>query len=201
MYLYLCAPAARADTERLLTDVFFDYSGRIGLGLSRREAESARRAAGSYGKPYFTDMPDVHFSISHSGRFWACLMTGAAVGLDVEDITARRERDAGREIDAGERYLKIARRYFTDDERRETEDAAARGPHELIARFFFVWTRKEAYVKYTGRGMGAGLGEFSVLDGGLGVFFGEARAHPSLALSYCRAKEMPIKEIISINGV
>jgi phosphopantetheinyl transferase len=192
MYLYLCARAARPDAERLFADVFLDYSGRVGLGLSRREAESAPRAAGPYGKPYFVDMPDVHFSISHSGRFWACLMAGAAVGLDVEDIAARRE------IDATARYLKIARRYFTCDEIRETEDAAIRGPHELIARFFFVWTRKEAYVKYTGRGIGAGFGEFSVLDGGLDVFFGETRVYPGLALAYCRADKALINEVVFI---
>jgi hypothetical protein len=192
MYLYLCTAAARTDAERLLADALFDYSERKGPGLSRREAECAPRGTGSYGKPYFIDIPNAHFSVSHSGRVWACLMSETEVGLDVEDIAARRDRSAAGET----RYLKPARRCFAEDERRYVEFAAMRGAEELAARFFFVWTRKEAYVKYTGRGLGAGFGSFSVLDGGLGVFFGAARARTDLAVAYCRADEAQIEKTV-----
>jgi 4'-phosphopantetheinyl transferase len=196
MYLYLCASPGRSGAERLFREAFFDYSGRAGCGLSRREAERAPLAEGPYGKPYFADIPNAYFSVSHSGRFWACLMAESEVGLDIEDLAERRARDERRGGDAEARYVSIAQRYFSEDEKRFLDEAVGRGRDELTARFFFVWTRKEAYVKYTGRGLGAGFEGFSALDGSLGVFFGASNAQPGAELSYCRADEAPIKEII-----
>jgi phosphopantetheinyl transferase len=125
-------------------------------------------------------------------------MAESEVGLDIEDLADRRARGGLRGNDARNRYLNIARRYFSEDELRFLDDAAGCGHGELTARFFFVWTRKEAYVKYTGRGLGAGFGGFSVLDGSLGVFFGASRAHSEAELSYCRADAIPVAEIIFI---
>jgi phosphopantetheinyl transferase len=204
MYLYLRESHEKTDGERFFRDAFLNYNERARLGLSRREAESAPCARGPYGKPYFARMPRVHFSISHSGRYTACLFADAEVGLDAEDLAMRRAQDDRRRArsavaggDAGcARYLKIARRCFREDERLAAEEAADRGAEALMACFFFVWTRKEAYVKYTGRGLGADFGAFSVLDGALGVRFGGARARPDLALSYCRAVEKPLAEIV-----
>jgi phosphopantetheinyl transferase len=123
------------------------------------------------------------------------------VGLDAEDLAMRRAQDERRRVREGEtarraRYLKIARRHFREDERRVAETAADRGYDALLAQFFLIWTRKEAYVKYTGRGLGAGLGTFSALDGSLGVFFGSVNARPDLALSYCRATETSPEELV-----
>ncbi|MDR2131886.1 MAG: 4'-phosphopantetheinyl transferase superfamily protein [Clostridiales Family XIII bacterium] len=204
MYLYLRESDEKTDEQGFFRAAFLDYNARAGLGLSRREAETAPCAAGPYGKPYFVDIPRVRFSISHSGRLIACLMAGVEVGLDAEDLAMRREQDARRAAGAPPdcaRYLKIARRHFRADELRFVEEAEERGYESLLRRFFFVWTRKEAYVKYTGRGLGAGLGTFSVLGGELGVSFGAARAGSDFEISYCHARlaEAPaIREIFRL---
>ncbi|MDR1573282.1 MAG: 4'-phosphopantetheinyl transferase superfamily protein [Clostridiales Family XIII bacterium] len=204
MYLYLRESNEKTNEEGFFRDAFTDYNARARLGLSRQEAETAPLARGPYGKPHFTRLPRVHFSISHSGRYTACLFADAEVGLDAEDLAMRRAQDERRRAraasadgDAGcARYLKIAGRHFREDERRAAEEAAAHGYNALMACFFLIWTRKEAYVKYTGRGLGAGLGTFSVLDGALGVHFGGARVRPDLALSHCRATEKTLEGIV-----
>lgn len=94
------------------------------------------------GKPYVqrTDCAfraqwegDVYISVSHSGAYFACLVSREPVGVDIQQH---------RRVKA----LKISCRYFTREETRYIEKNGEEG-------FFFIWARKEAYCKYTGRGM------------------------------------------------
>lgn len=54
------------------------------------------------GKPFFRDLPGIHFSLSHSGEYLACAFSGEETGLDLQDL--RPSDDSG---------LRIARRWFT----------------------------------------------------------------------------------------
>lgn len=93
------------------------------------------------GKPYFKNHPDFHFNISHSGNVIAVALSSAPVGVDIEKL-----RNAN---------LKIAERRFTDKEKafvKTNED------------FFYVWTRKEAFLKRIGLGLKKSLLSFCVLD-------------------------------------
>jgi phosphopantetheinyl transferase len=56
---------------------------------------------------------------------------------------------------APERLVKIAKRFFAP------EEAEMLLPDPTGA-FFPIWTKKEAYVKWTGRGLAEGLSSFSV---------------------------------------
>ncbi len=94
------------------------------------------------GKPCIPGGPD--FSVSHSGRLWAVALGGAPVGLDVQHP---------RKVEA----KRIARRFFTPHEYAYLEA-------EGFDRFFELWTAKESYVKFTGRGIG-GFEGFSVIVG------------------------------------
>lgn len=93
------------------------------------------------GKPYFKKHPDFHFNISHSEDIIAVAMSSAPVGVDIEKL-----RDVN---------PKIAERHFTEKEKSYVK---------TNADFFYVWTRKEAYLKKTGVGLRQSLSSFCVLE-------------------------------------
>lgn len=94
------------------------------------------------GKPYFPERP-IEFSVSHTGDLWVCLMGAQTAGVDIQ-----RRRKC--------RMDKIAKRYYTPDEQAHVEKLGEKG-------FFQIWTRKEAYAKYTGEGLTEQLRFFSTL--------------------------------------
>ncbi|MBK8960361.1 MAG: 4'-phosphopantetheinyl transferase superfamily protein [Proteobacteria bacterium] len=90
----------------------------------------------------------LEFNLSHSDRHALCaLCRDSAVGVDVE-----RRRDIK---DA----LAIAARHFGP---RELAWMQAAEGDQRMARFFTVWTRKEAFIKATGEGLSRGLASFDV---------------------------------------
>jgi hypothetical protein len=142
---------------------------------------------GEYGKPYFTGtLADISFSLSHSGRYIAVLyadLRQGEVGLDIEDVG--RGMDGGARNRDPVRLMKIAERFFT----REETEWVRESPEDLPDRFFKIWTGKESYIKYTGRGLGQGLDTFSVLSPPEGVLIEEVRLPaevvPGLVCSRC----------------
>ncbi|MCI8609058.1 MAG: 4'-phosphopantetheinyl transferase superfamily protein [Firmicutes bacterium] len=84
------------------------------------------------GKPYFTDLP-LEFNVSHSGYMWVCIMGETPCGIDIQEI-----RDCG--------YTKIAAKHFSRYEQSFVMKLGLRG-------FFQIWTRHEAFGKYTGAGL------------------------------------------------
>jgi len=114
-------------------------------------AENFTEAEGTFGKPYFPSHPDVHFSVSHSGGIWICAFADREVGCDVQDH---------RTNDKPERLCRLAKRWFSGNERRHLEECGYEP-----AEFYRIWARKEAYVKFTGAGIGEGkFTEFDVIS-------------------------------------
>jgi 4'-phosphopantetheinyl transferase len=99
------------------------------------------------GKPYFPELPALHFSVSHSGDWWACAMGDAPVGLDLQIHGGRYDLAA------------ISRRFFALE-----EDAWLR--ETAYQDFFTLWAAKESYAKFTGRGMDEALLAMSMVRGG-----------------------------------
>lgn len=95
------------------------------------------------GKPYVKE-PDVFLSVSHSENLFICLIGDRPLGIDLQH---------GRKMD----FEKVADRYFTDEE-------AAWVKHCGNSAFFRLWTRKEAFSKYTGNGLSDVMAKCPVLD-------------------------------------
>lgn len=112
-------------------------------------------SVGIHGKPFLRDRKDVAYNISHSEDVaTGILMTeadGYEVGCDVEMVNRNTSE---------ERYLKIAKRFFTENERLKISEAA-----DGLLEFYRIWSRKEAYIKYTGEGLSRPLASFDVCCG------------------------------------
>ena len=86
-------------------------------------------------KPYFADSP-VKFNISHSKGYVACAVSlGEELGVDIEAAEISPERAE-----------KLAKRYFSEQERHEISKSP-----QMFAR---KWTEKEAKAKFLGESVG-----------------------------------------------
>ena len=104
------------------------------------------------GKPFLAQNKDIYFSVSHSGNCIAFASHTLPVGIDVEKIKEMRE--------------KVAKRYFTEREQRYIYESQYKD-----RAFYYIWTRKEAYLKKTGDGLSKKLVSFEVLgDAVEGIF-------------------------------
>lgn len=129
---YKISPAEPSRTLRLRAAA--DYTGD--------PVENFTESTRVHGKPYFPSHPHVHFSVSHTGSIWVCAFADCEVGCDVQDH---------REHDDPDRLARIAKRWFSNGECRDF-DECGREP----AEFYRIWSRKEAYVKFTGDGIAEG---------------------------------------------
>lgn len=158
MVLYMHRFYEKKEGERLLKDAILDYCARKGdcAGLSDNGALTIAR--GSHGKPYLPDRTDIHFSVSHSGGCWACVVGSSPVGIDIEVFDQRAK---GRPYSTIEykRYMKIAERFFTAEEMEYADRSGFEG-------FLSIWVRKEAYAKMLGTGIAEGFRTFSTVSGG-----------------------------------
>lgn len=90
-----------------------------------------------FGRPSFRNYPWLDFNISHTSGIAVCALgDGRRVGIDIERIPVGVDRN------------RVAERFFSDREKKEY--ALGGGTEEAFAT---VWTRMEAYCKYTGLGM------------------------------------------------
>ena len=97
-----------------------------------------------YKKPFFENVPWLHFSVSHSADVWVLAISTLPVGIDTE---YHRDCDM-----AG-----ITKRFFHPQEQLILEK-------DGYASFFRIWTAKESYVKFAGTGITDNFSSFSVAD-------------------------------------
>ncbi|NLB41548.1 MAG: 4'-phosphopantetheinyl transferase superfamily protein [Clostridiales bacterium] len=98
-----------------------------------------------FGKPFLQGYSDFHFNVSHTRNAIAVAFSNSPIDIDVERV---------RSFD-----LKIARRYFMPQEL----DYILQASNQDYASYE-IWTKKEAYIKYLGKGLSIPLTSFNVLD-------------------------------------
>lgn len=132
------------------------------------------------GKPYLVAQPDIHFSLSHSGKIAICAISSGETGCDVEE---KKRFD-----------MKIAERFFTREEYQQiVKQESDQEKQEMFSR---LWTLKESFIKATGLGLRIPLDSFCIIFGGNGqplplqhegqtYFFQEFAVHPDYKCSIC----------------
>lgn len=103
-----------------------------------------------YGKPYFYDISNQYFNVSHSGKWVVCGWGQHEIGVDVEVVD---------DMD-----IDIAKRFFAKSEYKLLME---KNKEEQKQLFFDLWTLKESYIKYMGIGLSIPLNsfEFIIRDG------------------------------------
>lgn len=99
-----------------------------------------------FGKPYIKGARDFHYNISHTRNAIAVAISDTPIGIDIEKITNAE--------------LKIVNRFFTAKE----QIYINKNKKETNKLFYQIWTKKEAYIKFIGKGLAVQLDSFDVLE-------------------------------------
>ena len=117
------------------------------------------------GKPFFSERPELHFNLSHSGEMTACALGVHPMGVDIQQYGGLRPA--------------VARRCFSASELTWYESQTDPAEKEKI--FYQLWTLKESFSKLTGQGIRMPYCQLNFIpDGGT-----EAKKR------YSRATELP----------
>ena len=113
-------------------------------GISEEKIEIKK---GAHGKPYVLNLP-AHFNVSHSGDYTVVAISDRPIGIDVEVIT--------------DFSAILAKKLFNEDELKYISGTSTTRKKALMQKSFFeIWTAKEAYLKYMGTGLSAGISSLS----------------------------------------
>ncbi len=98
-----------------------------------------RLGIGKYGKPYLINDERFHYNVSHTRSAIIAAVSDRPVGVDIERVRETDDALAARILNAAEHA------------------AYERAGAEKDDRFFSIWTRKEALVKYRGQALPSDL--------------------------------------------
>ena len=129
-------------------------------------------SSGKFGKPCFTEYPDLYFSASHTRNCVVLASSEVPVGIDTEMYAPLDDA-----------AYSIARNYFTADEYESIVSSS-----DPAERFYRIWTAKEAFLKCTGEGLSRPLDSFSVYSLPEGYSL-EQKLYSANIISVCRRGE------------
>jgi phosphopantetheinyl transferase len=178
VYLYCTSKGDRLDRNAKVAACARDYARRLQMLLP--EELNVRR---DNGKPSFQNAERICFSVSHSGSVWAVAFASQPLGLDIQRHSECNQSG-------------IARRFFHAGELEHLEKNS-------YADFFDIWSAKESYVKFTGRGIDDDFCAFCVVENGelveqmRGVRFYHVPLLPSYSACICGEAELTICTVIN----
>lgn len=103
---------------------------------------------GTNGKPFFSDVSDFYFNISHSGQYLCLAWSSKEIGIDIEQIRNELPKYPARMLSTVD-YSFFQRQ----------------APEEKRNCFFQLWTRKESLIKLHGNSIFQKSKEISISDG------------------------------------
>ena len=96
-----------------------------------------------YGKPYLVDYPALDFNLSHTAnRMVVAIGHHCDLGVDIEQCKPRKTLEA------------LVDKCFAEEEKAYWQQLRQ---SQQVKVFYQFWTRKEAFVKATGRGIALGM--------------------------------------------
>lgn len=110
-----------------------------------------------YGKPSIEGYDNLFFNISHSEDWVICAISNEEVGVDIEKIEKAP--------------IEVAEHYFDS---REYKIIKSKEQEEIDEFFYKIWTLKESYIKWIGKGLSVQLDSFNVVEDFKGDFYIES---------------------------
>ena len=89
----------------------------------------------TFGKPFLSQFPNIHFNMSHSGEWAVCIIGNQPVGIDIEKIQPI-------DFSSYSSFFSIT----------EYNDLSNKNHAIKLEYFFDLWTLKESYLKAIGTG-------------------------------------------------
>lgn len=110
--------------------------------------EPINRNIDKNGKPFLSTQKNIHFNMSHSGKYSVCAFSSDSIGVDIEEIQNFQPD--------------IVQRFFNETEYK----ILLNNPHKRMELFYQFWVLKESFIKAIGVGFQLPLGEFtfSIVD-------------------------------------
>lgn len=120
-----------------------------GLKTLGYRQEKLTYSVNKQGKPYYKELPEFCFNLSHSGHYAVAVFSDMPVGIDIEEKKFDKMR------------LGIAKRFFHEKEYSLLKNVDDK--REQMELFYRIWTWKESFVKAAGGGMSIAFKSFCTL--------------------------------------
>lgn len=147
------------------------------LGIRNNEINFGK---GKFGKPFIKNIKSFYFNVSHTRNAIAVAFLDMEVGVDIEMVRSD-------EYDIAERFFTASEfKYIYKDNIGKEK------------RFFEIWTKKEAYIKYVGKGLTIPLNSFSVVNGNPDLEFYVTEIDDYI-ISVCRKKNTNPMRVLKLN--